>query len=648
MAVPEIMRTQRPRAARLTARTAFASAQPPFSAIAGLDAVKQALLLLAVDPALGGCVMSAPVGSGKSTLARAFAALLPDGAPFVELPVNTTEDRLIGGLDLEATLTSGARVIEHGLLARANGGVLYADGVNRIDPAIESALIDALSRGHVRIERDGLSLTQPARFVFLATYDPADGELRRGLADRVGLIVPFTASNDSADRLEVLHAALDQSLGAQREAHHDAQQLLLAMLGEARMMLPRVRIDDAQIAALAGLAQSLGVEGNRADVFAVRAALASAALGGRDRVDDEDLRRAAGCVLMPRATRLPEQQADAQQAQPHAAPQAQAPREDAGDAQPHGAPPRESEPPEALLLNAIRADLPDDVLALPFAQARRSRGGSRGEALNNRRGRFIRAVPGTPRAGRIAVTQTLLAAAPWQRLRAPASARRAGASHRQGKRLTLSASDLRIKRFRDRAGTLFIFVVDASGSMALNRMREAKGAAAALLQNAYVHRDQVALIACRGQASALLLPPSTSVDRAKRALDVLPTGGATPLAHALLSGWRLARQMRGRGVFQTSLVLMTDGRGNVPLRSSAAPVTKTALADELTRLAALIRADGLKSIVIDTQSNFLSRGEGPALAKALDGRYVYLPHAKAAHIAALATSMADAGYEGGA
>jgi magnesium chelatase subunit D len=627
-----------------------------FTDVCGLDSVKHALLLLAVDPLLGGCVMAAPAGSGKSTLARAFAALVrassPVAAPFVELPVNTTEDRLIGGLDLEATLARGERVIEHGLLARAHGGVLYADGVNRLDSAIEAALIDTLSRGEVRIERDGLSLTQPARFMLLATYDPADGELRRGLADRVGLIMPFTPAGDTDGRAEVLrmHARLRPDF-TQADVYgddsDDAQRMLVALLAEARRMLPTVCIDDAQVKALAVLSSSLGVEGNRADVFAVRAALASAALGGRERVDDEDLRCAARCVLTPRATRLPKQKAEpqqTQQAQPE--PQTQPSTDDANDAQERSAPPHEQTPPEAMLLSAVQTDLPADVLALPFAQARRSRSGSRGEALNRRRGRFIRAVPGAPRDGRIALTQTLLAAAPWQRLRADTQP--PTASHRQKPRVSLKASDVRVKRFRDKAGTLFVFIVDASGSMALNRMREAKGAAAALLQNAYVHRDQVALIACRGQASTVLLPPSTSVDRAKRELDVMPTGGATPLAHALLSGWQLARQMRGRGVHQTSLVLMTDGRGNVPLSMDGAPATKSSLAAELQQLASLVRADGIKAIVIDTQSNYLSRGEGPALARALDGRYVYLPNAKAAQIAALAVGAADAPVKGGA
>jgi magnesium chelatase subunit D len=618
-----------------------------FADVVGLDSVKQALLLLAVEPRLGGCVMAAPVGSGKSTLARAFAQLQPDGAPFVELPLNSTEDRLIGGLDLEATLATGVRALETGLLARAHGGALYVDGINLLDGALEAALIDTLSRGEVRIERDGLSATQPAAFVMLATYDPREGDLRRGLVDRVGLIAPFTSATDAAGRADVLRAHVADSDAADSA---DALTMLRTLLAEARTRLSRVTIEDAQLVGLATLAVRLGVEGNRADVFAAHAALAAAALGGREHVDDDDLSLAAKFVLLPRATRLPEEQQTAEQQQPEQ-PQPQQHAEQPEDSSEPTQTPAEQAPVEAMLLSALQTDLPADVLSLPFAQQRRSRSGSRGAALNARRGRFISAIQAPPRAGRIAVLHTLMAAAPWQALRAQKKVKgdratvKAAAGPLSPLTFHLLPSDVRMKRYRDKAGTLFVFVVDASGSMALNRMREAKGAAAALLQNAYVHRDQVALIACRGSQSQVLLPPSTSVDRAKRELDVLPTGGATPLAHALLSGWQLARQMRGRGVTQASLVLMTDGRGNVPLRASQSAPSKAALQDELNQLAGMIRADGVQSIVIDTQSNYLSRGEGPALARALDGRYVYLPNAKAAQIAHIAAGARQLGVE---
>lgn len=594
-----------------------------FTDIVGLDIVKQALLLLAVDPSLGGCAMAAPVGSGKSTLARAYAALRADGAPFVELPVNVTEDRLLGGLDLEATLASGRRVVEKGVLAAAHGGVLYVDGLNLLDGAIEASLIETLATGEVRVEREGLSAQFPASFVLLATYDSAEGDVRRGLLDRIALITPFTPNGDARARAEVVRRA--------RAASSDGTEaaVLRALLADARERLARVHIRDEQISGLAQAALSLGVEGNRADVFAVKAALASAALAGRLDVDEGDLKTAARLVLMPRATRVPE--GEQQQEQP---PQQQAQdttENERSDAPDDGEPPdraqdEQPEQLEALLLSAVQAELPADVLSLPFAMQRRGRSGSRGAALNGRRGKFVRAIEAAPRGNRISVLHTLMAAAPWQKVRAKAAAAITPSTVR------IEKSDVRVKRYRDKAGTLFIFVVDASGSMAINRMREAKGAAARLLQSAYVHRDQVALVAFRGAAAQVLLPPSTSVERAKRELDVMPTGGGTPLASALWTAWQVAKQARARGIHQSSLVLMTDGRANVAL-SADAQGSRERMNDEVKQIAGLLRGDGVASVVIDTQVGYLSRGEAPKLAQHLGGRYVYLPNARAEQIA---------------
>lgn len=612
-----------------------------FTTIVGLETAKQALLLLAVNPALAGVAIAATVGSGKSTLARAFAALLPEGAPFVELPVNVTEDRLLGGLDLEATLATGARAIERGLLARAHGGVLYADGLNLLDHSVVAHLIEAMASGVVRVEREGLSAVHPARFVLVGTYDPGDGEVQRSLLDRIGLIVPFAPQTDARLRAEVVRrnqlrrdGAVEEALPSapvrlRDEAADDETRMLRAMIADACARLPQVLIRDEQVRALIQAALSLGVEGNRADVFAAQAALAKAALDGRESVDDDDLRLAVRLVLLPRATRLPE----ADESRPTEDEQPRAPEEQGQGEQdePNGAPSAQSEQLEALLLSAAEAELPKDMLNLPFAVQRRGRNGSRGAALNSQRGRFVRAVEGDPRGNRIALLPTLMAAAPWQ------AARRAEAGERVP--IAIRKEDIRVKRFRDKAGMLYIFAVDASGSMAINRMREAKGAAIRLLQDAYVHRDQVALIAFRGPRAQVLLQPSQSVERAKRELDVLPTGGGTPLASALLAAWELARQARGRGVAQATLVLMTDGRANVSLSSwesevgGGAPVDKAALQREIQQLAALLRADGVHAIVIDTQANYLSRGEAPRLAEWLGGRYVYLPNARAEQIA---------------
>ncbi|NTW57286.1 MAG: AAA domain-containing protein, partial [Chlorobiaceae bacterium] len=179
-----------------------------FTDVVGMDLAKQALMLLAVDPELCGVVIPSAVGSGKSTLARAFAHILPEGTPFVELPLNVTEDRLIGGVDLEATLATGVRVVQHGVLTKAHGGVLYVDSLSLLDSSAVSHVMDAMSRGEVLVEREGLSEVHPAKFMLVGTYDPTDGEVRMGLLDRIGMIVPFTAQNDFRARKKIIDTVL--------------------------------------------------------------------------------------------------------------------------------------------------------------------------------------------------------------------------------------------------------------------------------------------------------------------------------------------------------------------------------------------------------------------------------------------------------
>ena len=352
-------------------------------------------------------------------------------------------------------------------------------------------------------------------------------------------------------------------------------------------------------------------------------------------------------VLIPRATRMPEREASADEMPPQEEPPPEEEPEGEDEEAPADTPDADAEEEqketpdmiEELMMDAIEMELPDNILNISLASKKKTTTGSRGEALNNRRGRFVRAQPGEMRTNKVALIPTLISAAPWQESRR----RDQKMAGRSKTALLITKDDVKIKRFRDKSGTLFIFMVDASGSMALNRMRQAKGAVASLLQNAYVHRDQVALISFRGKQAQVLLPPSQSVDRAKRELDVLPTGGGTPLASALYLGWETAKQARTKGISQIMFVLITDGRGNIGLQATFDPnaekIPKEDLEKEIEALSLSIQADGVASIVIDTQMNYLSRGEAPKLAQKLGGRYFYLPNAKAEQIVEAALSF---------
>jgi magnesium chelatase subunit D len=594
----------------------------PFTALVGLELAQQALILLAIEPRLRGLVLAAPVGTGKSSLARGVRDVLGEATPFVELPPSVDVENLLGGLDLEATLQSGHMVLKEGVLARADGGVAYVDGVNLLTDASANLLLSVLDEGEVRVEREGVSMRTPARFSLIGSYDPAEGQPRRHLLDRVGLLVTLPGARSAAQRAEVIQ----RNLGPAAPHWAEDTQFLYGLIQTAREHLPTVHISEAQIRRLSVTALQYGVEGHRVDVFAVRAACAAAAYELRESVNDDDLLLAARLVILPRATRTPEQEEEPpQQQQQPPPPEPEPPEPEQRDEQQSEE--GETPVPEQIIapeqiLEALESDLPEELADLSFSHMRRGQAGSRG-TTSGTRGRHVNSVPGEAARGRIDVVATLRAAAPWQAVRGRAD------------KLELRASDVRIKQYRSKAGALFCFGVDASGSMALHRMRQAKGAVHTLLEKAYVNRDRVALMAFRGEEAEILMPPTQSVELARRALDLLPTGGGTPLASALVLGVDLAQQAKRRGIMQTVLVLLTDGRANVPLEEGANP------REELERLGGYVHEAGMAVVVVDTKRSYLSRGEARQLAEWLGATYAYLPSATGEQIAEVAAGVVE-------
>jgi magnesium chelatase subunit D len=593
----------------------------PIGGLVALDVPRLALMMLAVDPALRGVALAAPAGSGKSALLHGMRELQPD-LPWVELPLGCDSEALLGGLDLEATLQQGRRVIRSGALARAHGGFLLAESCNLMDDGSANTLLGALEGGVVRIEREGLSLRSPAEFRLLTSFDPSEGAPRAHLLDRLGMIVMMPTIRAGEARASIVRRHLQPDA----ETWSDEAQLLRGLIESAREQLPRIKLSDAQRRELIRTADALGVQGHRADLFAIRVARASAALGLRDEVQREDLELAARLVLLPRATRQPEQSASApppESPTPESTPPPEARDEMDSDSKP--LPSEEELELAEEVLESLAVELPDALASLSFARQRSGRSGSRG-ATSGQRGRHVSSVPGLPRGQRLDVIATLRAAARWQRVRT---------RRRQG--IALTSDDFRIKKYRSKAGALFIFAVDASGSMALNRMRQAKGAVHALLEQAYVNRDRVALLAFRGHEADLLLPPTGSVELLRRAVDQLPTGGGTPLAASLVASLEVAEQAKRRGFGNIVLVLLTDGRANVGLKADRSGVDT-----EVKQLAHAVAATGIRSLVIDTQRSFLSQGNATQLARALAGDYLYLPNAQGTAIAAAARQVASA------
>jgi magnesium chelatase subunit D len=574
--------------------------QAPPADPAWADAV-WAATLLAVDPqGLGGIVLRAGAGPVRDRWTKLLHGLLPARTPWRRMPAHIADERLLGGLDLAATLQAGKPVAQRGLLAECDGGLLLLPMAERIGADTAARLARALDDGEVGTERDGIAQRWPARVAVVA-YD-------EGRDDDPALPVALS------DRL-AFHADLSAvGLGACGEADHDAVAVLAA-----RARLPSVTLDETYAQALCATALRMGVGSLRASLLALRAARAAAALHGRRELSEDDARLAARLVLAPRATTLPA---------PPEAPPEEPPPPPESETPPPPASEQEVQELEERLVEAAQAALPAQLLAA-LLNGEVARSGGRVGALSGspRSGRPVGSRAGLPRGGaRLNLIDTLRAAAPWQRLRAAEAP--AGPQ-----RIHVRGSDLRIARLQQRAATATLFVIDASGSSALHRMAEAKGAVNLLLAECYVRRDQVGVIAFRGKGAQLLLPPTRSLVRAKRSLAELPGGGGTPLASGLQAALATALQVRRSGAVPV-VVLLTDGRANIAL--DGAPGRARAEADAL-QLARQLRAARLGALVVDTSPQ--PSPSARALAQAMGAPYRALPHAGAAELSAAVRAL---------
>ncbi len=571
------------------------------------DALRAACLF-ATDPAgFGGVNVRAHAGPVRDEWLRVLRRLLPGGAALRRVPVHVTEARLLGGLDLAATLGQGRPVAERGLLAEADGGVLLLSSAERAERATIAHLTAALDTGAVLLERDGITSRQPARVGVVALDEGLDENEQPAAALR--------------DRL-AFH--LDLSAISHRETREVPAGCTPARVEAARRAFPAVTAEERYAEALCGAALALGVDSLRAALLAMRAARALAALAGRDAVTDEDAAGAARLVLAPRATRLPDMDSEEEPEQPEER-EADTPPEDRDQDQNQGIP---DGPLPDQVLEAARAALPAALLDALLAAGGALRTGTVGKAgavqTSRLRGRPAGARPGELRDGaRLNVIETLRAAAPWQPLRRGQAAGD-GASVRRGARVEVRKGDFRITRFRQRTETTSIFVVDASGSAAMHRLAEAKGAVELLLADCYVRRDRVALIAFRGPGAELLLPPTRSLVRARRSLAQLPGGGGTPLAAGIDSSLTIAEAARRRG--ETPLVVfLTDGRANVGRDGIGG---RARAREDALQAARSLRVAGFSTLVIDTSPR--ARADARELAEAMAARYLPLPQADAA------------------
>ena len=579
--------------------------------------------LFAVDPVgLGGVALRSPACDNRDQWLALLKSLLPTQTPLRRVPLNINDTALLGGLDLGATLQAGKPIALKGLLLQADGGVLVLAMAERMSLSSAARFGSVLDTGMVALQRDGLDTSAKASLGLVALDEGAsdDEQMPASLADRLAFRLLMGAQDEDEEGPE-----------------WSAQEVL-----NARERLSQVTIDDEAVQALCAAALALGIDSLRASVFAVRVARAAAALAGSNIVEEEHTGVAARLVLAPRATRVP----------PAAPPENEAQDTPAETQEPPEPPPEQPFEPESqdaqnkdkskadddqeedpglpenlaeLVLEAAQAAIPSGLLAsLKIGQLQRAKTPTSGSAgalqKNALRGRPVGARKGEPRAGqRINVLETLRAAAPWQKLRQRQQAPTDG----QKQRIVVRKEDFHVTRFRQSGQTTTVFVVDASGSSALNRLAEAKGAVELLLADCYVRRDSVAVLAFRGQTAELILPPTRSLARAKRSLAGLPGGGGTPLAHAIDAAILLADQLRKKG--ETPIVvLLTDGKGNIARdgRAGRAQAATDALA-----AATEMRLRGFSTLLVDTSPQ--AQDAAKNLAQAMGAQYLALPYAGA-------------------
>jgi magnesium chelatase subunit D len=597
--------------------------------------------------------------------------------PVVDLPLGATEDRVCGTIDIEHALKGGEKIFEPGLLARANRGFLYIDEVNLLEDHLVDLLLDVAATGRNKVERESISIEHPARFVLIGSGNPEEGELRPQLLDRFGLYVEIKTENDLDRRVEIVE---------RREAFERNPDLFCATVAKGQQELRRritlaqkhtgaVKIDRALLKKLAQLCSELKVDGHRGELTIARAARALAAFESRKRVSEEDVRHVAVMALRHRLRTDPlEETASSErinQALNRLFPEQESKSGKGaggnGKDKPSGTVGRESANKRSAaggaranhssanangnsggdlrtqLSSASDAQLPKFSLSDPSQTKRRESGsqsrqnqsqrGVRRTTTNYQRGRYASAVAFRKQGAKVAVDATLRAIAGargqgsevGQELLARTRDSRALFLTPDPRRLTpvqVPVHALRYKRLSRKSGRLFIFAIDTSGSMALNRIAGAKGVMVNLLKQSYVKRDSVALVGFRGKSAEILLPPSRSVLRVRRVLDKLPVGGGTPLSAGLARALEVVKRV-GDTRGEIKLLLFTDGHANVPIRENANGIRarRRMIEAELSALGSELRKAGVGTVVVNSQNGFTANDEVRALARILCAEY---------------------------
>jgi len=623
----------------------------PFSAIVGQEKMKKALLLNAINPKIGGVLIKGEKGTAKSTAVRALADLLPEleviqdcvfgcnpdeqnemceqclgkyepaiairKMKVINLPIGSTEDRVVGTLDIEHAIKKGEKKFEPGILAQAHRNILYVDEVNLLDDHIVDVLLDAAAMGVNIIEREGVSHSHPSSFILVGTMNPEEGELRPQLLDRFGLCAEIEGINEAEARVDIVKRRMDYEKDPEcfiKEWENEEEELKVRIV-RAKELLQSVKIDDDKLKLIAQICIDMSVDGHRADIAMMKTSATIAAFHERNEVTEEDVKEAAQFVLPHRMRRKPfsEQKMENdkldQSMQKHKEQkQKQQKNEQSRDQNKNQ---KTEEVPDSSSETFFEAGEPfkvnQSVLKIDKKDSFSRKGSGRRSKTITGEGRHVKSIIPSGKVKDMAFGATFRAAAPYQLARNGELA------------INIETSDLREKVRERKIGNTLLFVVDASGSMgAQSRMAAAKGAVLSLLLDAYQKRDRVGLVAFKGNKAEILLPPTSSVELARKYLQSLPTGGKTPLAQGLVKGFEvLNREIELNKNIIPMLILLSDGKANVSM-GSGKPV------NEAKQIASVIKSSGIKSLVIDSEQSFIGLGFAQEISNELGAKYLKL------------------------
>ncbi len=593
-----------------------------FSDFVGHKDAKLSLILNAIDPFCGGVIIIGDKGCGKSTLVRAFKGIIPNNIPFVELPLNITEDSLIGGIDIEETLRTGKKIFRKGIIGRADKGIIYVEDINLISEDILSMLFEAQSRGINIVQREGIELFEQSRFIVIATMNPEEGELSWHFLDRFGLGVYMRSIKDKALRKEIIKKAISYNSSKRDD------EIIKQSIEKAKIFKERIAVSEKIKSYMEELLLKDGIISHRADVALFYASRAYAAYIGDTEVKKDHVDRVYPLVIMHRKRKAEKQMSEDS---------GQQERNEEKKQNDHEERDKKSKINESREKKSMhtrtRKDNIDDVSGdadierifpvgspfkikrLLFAKDRILRSASSGRrtktSTKERSGRYVRYI--LKNNNDIAVDATIRAAAPYQRRRG------------RVEQLIIKDEDIRFKQREKRMGHLFLFLVDGSGSMAAQRrIVEAKAAIQSLLMDCYQRRDRVSMILFRKDRAEVVLPPTSSLEIASQRLKELPTGGATPLSAGLFEAYKLVRQsiLRDKEL-RIVLFIITDGRANKAIKGGSPW-------EEVKNIAYGISSiPQVESIVVDTEPDgFLSMKLAKELATLLCARYLRIEELK--------------------